>query len=81
MDKIRTDYKRFMRRVASLLLRDAEGGTLKNATLQEEYLDEFVNDTFAIEHSIATIASESEYSYDVADDENTVTHRSMIAYV
>ncbi|BFZ05863.1 hypothetical protein BsWGS_08902 [Bradybaena similaris] len=73
MEKIRTDYKRFMRRVASLLLRDAEGGNLNNATLQEEYLDEFVNDTFAIEHSIATIASQSGFSYGAADDENMVT--------
>lgn len=71
-EKIRRDYKKFIRRVGSLLLRDAEDAPLKNSTLQEVYLDEFVNDTFQIEYNIALIATSTRYTYSAYYEENKV---------
>ncbi|KAK3732169.1 hypothetical protein RRG08_026551 [Elysia crispata] len=57
-DKVTEDYKKFIRRVGSLLLRDA--ATLLdppqgNATEAEDLLEEFVNDTYTMEYQIAKL--------------------------
>uniref|UniRef100_A0A0B7AHI1 Peptidase M13 N-terminal domain-containing protein n=1 Tax=Arion vulgaris TaxID=1028688 RepID=A0A0B7AHI1_9EUPU len=75
MEKIRQDYRKFIRRVGSLLLRDGTNATLnsRNLTLEDEHLDEFVNDTFNIEYNIAKIATRSRFTYDAYEEVNKVT--------
>ncbi|RUS78892.1 hypothetical protein EGW08_013335 [Elysia chlorotica] len=67
--KVKEDYKKFIRRVGSLILRDA--ATLLdppqgNATESEGLLEEFVNDTFTMESQIASL---DQLGYDAWDDE------------
>jgi len=61
-EQYRQDYKKFIRRVGSLLQRDA--GHL-NMTSEDKSarLEQFVNDTFTIEGNIARIAHDTRYSY------------------
>lgn len=52
------DYKKFIRRVGQLLVRDAAtflNQTQSNASLTEELLEEFVNDTYTMEYQIAAL--------------------------
>ncbi|XP_059149213.1 endothelin-converting enzyme homolog [Physella acuta] len=73
-ESYRDAYKKFIRRVGSLLVNDAitMNITQDNGTTESD-LDEFVNDTFTIESHLASVASESEYTYDAYQDANKVT--------
>ncbi|XP_012943192.2 uncharacterized protein LOC106013041 [Aplysia californica] len=69
---MRQDYKKFIRRVGSLLQRDAN---LASMTDEEKgrRLDQFVNDTFTIEYNVASIARQSQFSYNHYLEANKVS--------
>ncbi|KAH9498971.1 hypothetical protein Btru_004112 [Bulinus truncatus] len=71
----RQDYKKFIRRVGSQLARDAVDMNVVPSSIQslDTLLDEFVNDTFAIEYKLAQISVDSDYTEDRYADSNKPT--------
>ncbi|KAH9498970.1 hypothetical protein Btru_004111 [Bulinus truncatus] len=74
-DQICQDYKKFIRRVGSLLARDAVDMKVVPSSIQslDTLLDEFVNDTFTVESKLAQLNLVSSYSLDVYVESNKPT--------
>ena len=76
-EKERTDYRRFMRRVGSLLQRDAN--LTMTSSEREERLDTFVNDTYSIEYNIASIAGDYWWYFD--EPQQVMVPRDMLTNI
>uniref|UniRef100_A0A2C9LVD3 Peptidase M13 N-terminal domain-containing protein n=1 Tax=Biomphalaria glabrata TaxID=6526 RepID=A0A2C9LVD3_BIOGL len=74
-EKNRQDYKKFIRRVGSLLARDAVEMKVVPSSIEslDTLLDEFVNDSFAIESKMAQIIADSDYTEDRYAEANKPT--------
>nr|KAI8748213.1 endothelin-converting enzyme-like 1 [Biomphalaria glabrata] len=74
-EKNRQDYKKFIRRVGSLLARDAVEMKVVPSSIEslDTLLDEFVNDSFAIESKMAQIVADSDYTEDRYAEANKPT--------
>ncbi|KAK0050794.1 endothelin-converting enzyme-like 1 [Biomphalaria pfeifferi] len=74
-EKNRQDYKKFIRRVGSLLARDAVEMKVVPSSIEslDTLLDEFVNDSFAIEYKMAQIIADSDYTEDRYAEANKPT--------
>ncbi|XP_046558654.1 LOW QUALITY PROTEIN: endothelin-converting enzyme homolog [Haliotis rubra] len=69
--KIQNDYKKFMRRVANLIIRDSNI-TLSVQT-QQDRVDQFVTDAFSVETHIARIASGTQWTSNPYHDTNKIS--------
>ncbi|XP_046334329.2 endothelin-converting enzyme homolog [Haliotis rufescens] len=69
--KIQNDYKTFMRRVASLIIRDSN--ITLSAQTQQERVQQFITDAFSVETHIARIASGTQWTSNPYTDTNKIS--------